>query len=530
MHKIIDFAGELGVQLHPGQAEVLAEYFESERPNWLLLAGRRSGKSLLSDIIACYDACVPDYSGILRAEEERYIIIVSVRQENAMLHIRNINKLLRHSKSLRKLITAVKQDRIELSNGVTILSLPASARAGRGFTASTVIFDELAHFQDAGGNSSADSVFDAYNPVVATFGDNGRLIITTTPMSRQGIVYDLFDRSTSGELDDFHITKRPTRELNPKVSEKTINRAMLRDAESASVEYFAEFSDPTANYLNSEAIEAAIIPGGLPATKAAPGVQYYMSIDPATMHDRYAFVIAHRAGEQITLDYSQIIRPPVNPEAAEDLLRELIRRFRPVKIMCDTASTVQRLKPQILEMEYTPFSRPFKLKIYGALKETLNLGCLQLYNDPDLIDELKALQIRNGVDIAAPRSGRVTHDDLADCLALVVDAMGVPENSVSVIADPFAAWDYEDTTGLEYHEKHGYVRNWNHKPHPEGVTWQTCKHRNSGCYACEQELESLGIFTEEQRYAAEIRAQNSGKASPAEQAELQQFTDRLTKG
>ena len=125
------------------------------------------------------------------------------------------------------------------------------------------------------------------------------------------------------------------------------------------------------------------------------------------------------------LAYSHIMIPPVDPNAAEALLHDLVRRFKPFVIRCDTASTVQRLQGDLPQLEYTPFSRQFKLKIYGALKEALNLDRLVLYDDPDLIDELKALQICNGVDIAAPRSGRVKHDDLADCLALVCDVLSV---------------------------------------------------------------------------------------------------------
>jgi len=83
---------------------------------------------------------------------------------------------------------------------VTILSLPASGRAVRGYTASTVILDELAHFVDTQGNQSADSVYDAISPVLATFGDKGRMIITTTPAARSGIVYELYDRASQGEL------------------------------------------------------------------------------------------------------------------------------------------------------------------------------------------------------------------------------------------------------------------------------------------------------------------------------------------
>ena len=52
---IVEFAKrELGVKLYAGQAEALLEYYNSGAPNWLLLAGRRSGKSLISDVIATY--------------------------------------------------------------------------------------------------------------------------------------------------------------------------------------------------------------------------------------------------------------------------------------------------------------------------------------------------------------------------------------------------------------------------------------------------------------------------------------------
>jgi hypothetical protein len=421
---IVTFAREmLGVELYEGQAEALLEYYNSGAPNWVLLAGRRSGKSLLSDIVACYEAVVPDFADVLRDGEDRYIIIVSTRQDNASLHITNISNLLRHTPALGKLIVGEGRDRLTLSNGVVIVSLPASARAGRGYTASTLILDELAHFVDSLGNQSADAVFDALAPVLATFGDRGRLIITTTPLARAGIVFDLYDRAEQGDLEDFFITRKSTIEMNPKVSEKVIANAMKRDAESAMVEYYAEFRDPQENYLDSAAIDGCI-QAYEPPYSAVDSARYVMAIDPAVMGDRYAFVIAHRDSEgRVILDLAHILKPPVNPAEAEVVLRDLVRRFRPASIFCDTAAVSERLKSE-MPMVYTPFTRQLKLKIYGSLKEAVNLGRLILYNHKDLIAELKALQIRNGVDISAPKSGRIKHDDLSDCLALVVDNLG----------------------------------------------------------------------------------------------------------
>ena len=442
MAQIIDFArDELGITLYEGQAQVLADYYASGKNNWLLLSGRRGGKSLLSDVIACYEATVEDYSSYLRPNEDRYILIVSVRDENAKLHIRNIAKLLRHGKRTRELIDQIKEDQIILKNGVIILSLPASARAARGYTASTLILDEAAFFVDTFGNSSAEAIFTALSPTVATFGDKARVVITTSVNAKVGLVYELYDRALSGELDDWYITKTSSRELNPKVSERIIKNALKRDPEAAGAEYYSEFREQTENYLSSDAIDQCVDPGLV--SKVEPGKGYLMAIDPALMRDNFAYAIGHRSEGLIIIDYIYRLTAPVNAKAAEDLLRSLNERYRPTGILCDNASTVQRLKGEI-PMQYTPFSRPQKLRIYGSLKEAINLGLVALPNDPDLLAELKAVQIRGGVDISAPKAGRITHDDLADVVALIVDGLqGAYGYQVGVMPSPYLAdgWD-----------------------------------------------------------------------------------------
>ena len=102
MHPIIDFAEHtLGVKLYPGQVEALNAYYESGKPNWLLLSGRRGGKSLLSDIITVYEAVIPNLDQYIRPGEERYVLMVSVREDSARVHIRQITKLLRDAKRLQ---------------------------------------------------------------------------------------------------------------------------------------------------------------------------------------------------------------------------------------------------------------------------------------------------------------------------------------------------------------------------------------------------------------------------------------------
>ena len=220
-----------------------------------------------------------------------------------------------------------------------------------------------------------------------------------------------------------------------------INSALKRDPESAQAEYFAEFREQTEAFLSSEAIEACIDPG-LGRGGVEPGVNYMMAVDPALMRDHYAYAIGHLEGGVVLIDYLKKLRAPVDANGAEDLLKSLVERYKPMGVLCDNPSTVQRLKPG-LPMVYTPFTRQQKLRIYGSLKESINLGLIGLPKDDDLIDELKALQIRGGVDISAPKAGRITHDDLADCVALLADELlsGAHSHIVTIRKNPYYSGD-----------------------------------------------------------------------------------------
>lgn len=499
MHQIISFSRELGITLYPGQQAVLDGYYSSDRRNWLLLSGRRGGKSLLSDIICAYEALIPDFTNYQRPGEERYVILVSVREDSAKLHIRQITRLLRHNRSIARRIVAVKDDRIILDNNCVILALPASGRAGRGYGASTLVMDEAAFFIDSLGNSSAEAIYTALEPTTATYSPMSRIVITTSVGAKSGLVYDLYDRSLSGELDDYYVTKATSQQLNPKISDRVINAALKRDLESAQAEYFSEFREQTENFLNSEAI-LQCVDRDMRRLEKGSDQSYLMAVDPALLSDNYAYGIMHKEKSGVmVLDYIQRLRAPVDALAAEDLLRSLVERFKPRTVLCDNASTCQRLKNEV-PMEYCPFSRQQKLRIYSALKESINLGQLILPNDEDLLAELKALQIRNGVDISAPKAGRVVHDDMADVVALLVDGLQrLPGGEATVIADPFAfenGWGLWELAGnppaedYTYSPYYGWRTN-NHPKHSPGATsWRDCAYRRAGCDQCMEESQN----------------------------------------
>jgi hypothetical protein len=78
--------------------------------------GRRSGKSLLSDVLALYDATMRDeLRAKLRPHEPRITAIIAPRLEQASEHIRNCAALLTASPRLKGALVAETTDSLTLT-------------------------------------------------------------------------------------------------------------------------------------------------------------------------------------------------------------------------------------------------------------------------------------------------------------------------------------------------------------------------------------------------------------------------------
>ena len=129
-----------------------------------------------------------------------------------------------------------------------------------------------------------------------------------------------------------------------------------------------------------------------------------------------------------------------------------------------------------------------------ALYEMILSRRLVVYDHPDLrslAGNASAKTLPDG-RLFLQKAGR-GKIDLLVAISNVADLAGDGRaNEITAVADPFANWPPPE--GAEFHQEQGWVTGWNHKPHPEGVTWRTCRHRARGCYACEAELKAEGVF------------------------------------
>ncbi|MFA6271003.1 MAG: terminase TerL endonuclease subunit [Candidatus Paceibacterota bacterium] len=162
-----------------------------------------------------------------------------------------------------------------------------------------------------------------------------------------------------------------------------------------------------------------------------------------------------------------------------------------------------------------------------ALYDAINGRLIRHYGDPTLTEH-----ISNAVAIETPRGFRLAKEktsrkiDAAVALSMAHHgALSTQKRygGVEVMADPFASWP--PNPGEHYTGVFGWSDKVNERPHPPGVTWVNCKHRNKGCLACVAELDESGFFRE-----AEAMRNSLAPQSEDERREMDRFMNQLGAG
>src|ERR1019366_3367539 len=137
---------------------------------------------------------------------------------------------------LRQLITNKTADALELTNRITIEVRAASFRRLRGPTYIAVVGDESAFWLNENSANPDDEILNAVRPGLASTG--GPLILISSPYARRGELWRLYNRHYGPNGDPLVLVAQgATRTFNPSLPQSVIDRAMERDAASASAEF-----------------------------------------------------------------------------------------------------------------------------------------------------------------------------------------------------------------------------------------------------------------------------------------------------
>lgn len=225
-------------------------------------AGRQVGKSQMLATLALFDAATV---------ANAFVLILSAGEAASRRLLATAAQLASRSAFLSGSVVDESKSTIVLSNGSTIMSIPASERQARGWSATTLILDEAAFI--------GEDIFNAVEPVTIAR-PGSRIILASTPFSTDHFFYRLWKRGMTapdGRYASFHwpssvsplISDADLEDLRQRTNPLIFNRG-----------YLAEFTDSQSALLSPEEIERSIVD--------------YELIDPSRVDRDHGYFRSHR--------------------------------------------------------------------------------------------------------------------------------------------------------------------------------------------------------------------------------------------
>jgi len=383
-------------------------------------AGRRGGKSLIDAVQAVFHA-VKARTWTLAPGEWSTIPIIAADRTQATVIYGYVRGLLQSSATLSPLIVGKPtKDRITLSNRTVIRIFTASFKTSRGYSLAAAVGDEVAFWESSETSTNPDKeIVNALKPGLLS--TRGPLIITSTPYSRRGVLYEGFKSYFGQDGADGLYWKASSLDMNPLLDPAEIQAAFEEDPEAAAAEYGGEFRSDLVSFISEELIAAVVVPGrgDLPYN---PKHKYAAFADPSGGSiggDSYALAIGHTEGDVHVVDCIREAVPPFSPEGVTASHAEVCQMYHVREVTGDRYAAewpVQAWRDHG-GITYRQSEDP-KSDLYLAALPVLTSGKAELPESKRLIAQLRGLErrtARSGKDSIdhAPR-GR---DDLSNVVA-----------------------------------------------------------------------------------------------------------------
>tara|TARA_B100000405_G_C16717881_1_gene421542 strand:+ start:584 stop:1933 length:1350 start_codon:yes stop_codon:yes gene_type:complete len=294
----------------------------------------------------------------------------------------------------------------------TIYFLPATPRAARGIpSVSCVVLDEAA-FLDG-----CDAIFTAVQPTMATLGDQGKLIMISTPNGLGNMFSNLWHTADEWNKFKIHYSDIPIYANDPEWAEKTKRRSKLT-SRAFRQEYELDFVASDAQIYQPDLVELAC--NGECIETGYIGREYVMSVDPAAGGDDFWC--------SIVMDITKAPYRVVNifrdrHKSSDYCIKQIIEQaenFAPAKVIIEKngvgAIVSEVLSKKLAKYLVEPYNtnRPNKISNTDRVAYLLEREELMLPYEPFYQELLMFQQMENG----DRRAGEGAHDDSIMALAL----------------------------------------------------------------------------------------------------------------
>jgi hypothetical protein len=291
------------------------------------------------------------------------------------------------------------------------------------------ILDEAGYWQDESGANPSIEVFNAIRASMATFGDDGFVMIASSPYRLNGLLGSNYKRYFGTDDPDNLVWQADTRTMNPSVPQSFIDAEYQRDPISAAAEYGASFRVDVNNYIELDVLNDCVDFGvheRLPEQQFI--AQYVAFIDAAggSGGDSFTCAIAHSDDDgAVVLDAIREWKPKFSPQNVIEEIAQLFKSYSIVRAISDKWGgdfPIESFAKHCITVE--PSAKP-KSDIYRELLPIINSQKSRLLDSPRLISQLANLErrtARGGKDSIDHCPGG--HDDLANAVAGVIVQIG----------------------------------------------------------------------------------------------------------
>ncbi len=379
------------------------------------ICGVRSGKSYTISLLALYLSFFRKYT--LAKGEKAYILIVSPTKKQSGIIKSYLSGFLYDHPLLKGHIVRETTEEIELDNNIVISTLASDFKSLRGFTGAAAIVDEGAYLSVEGSKPDVEVIRALRSRLINL---QGPLIVIGSPYAKRGEMYKAYKKHYGRDGSDTLVWKSPSRVMNPTLSQKVIDKAMLEDPEAAKADYLAEFRSDISSYIDQTILESVIVPGRYELPPIST-IKYRAFIDPAggSGQDSMTLAIGHSEGGLQIIDAIREIRPPFSPENSIAEFSKLLKRYRIRSVTGDRFGGEwprERLK-KVGGISYL-ISDKSKSDLYREFLPLLNSGAVQLLDNPRMVKQFVNLErrtTRNGKDSIDHGPGQ--NDDICNVIS-----------------------------------------------------------------------------------------------------------------
>lgn len=449
------------LQFLKDEGRISPTYEEGQtRRETVLAIGRRGSKTRLSSVIIVYNIYkllsmynpqeyykVPEtdkigFAAIATSQDQARELFTPVRAGVVNSGFIDDSLIRGSSETEMKLVSRFDHDKKgdKAIPSIWAMAYPCTGRGPRGAANMVIVFDEFAHFVVSGAKSDQE-VYKGATPAVASFGKDGKIISISSPLSKSGKFYELFEKGM-GENPDILSIQAPCWEINEKLDSDTLMSEYRKDPDSYLNEFGAQWSGHVMDFIRDpDVFRRNINPNRKAATRGERRQAYFMGLDLGAVNDSVAIAISHAAGPKIIVDLIEEIEPPrviahrdgleISPEEGEIQFDEIAEK-------CNSYCQLFNIRKGYYDhwngygfsqslakfglrntFEMVQFSRSMNSQIYKLLKRLLYENRIEFYPHPKFEEQFLLLQetklSKHEIKVEAP-SGDNNHDDLADAV------------------------------------------------------------------------------------------------------------------